>query len=125
MEHGAPAVCKEDKKTAGGHSGFQPKPVLFQWPTRLADGLGLKELPRPVKDYTPVWWFPRSSLTGRENSASLRLDHFRASVHRTLLPVSWSVASRDQLIELPVPSDPPSHWERAGEGLYRRSNRVQ
>jgi altronate dehydratase small subunit len=38
--------------------------LLFQTPTGLADGFGLKELPYPPKwkEFTPRWWVPRSRL---------------------------------------------------------------
>ena len=46
--------CKARRKeTAGGHLRLAPKPVPFQWPTRLAAGLGLKELPRRVLATSP------------------------------------------------------------------------
>ena len=36
-------------------------PILFQRPTRLADGLGLKETaPAACRDLHPYMWFPRS-----------------------------------------------------------------
>ena len=46
------------------------RPVLFQRPTRLADGLGLKEFaapsPLPREDYTPVVGSPVLPFSSRE-----------------------------------------------------------
>jgi hypothetical protein len=54
---------KEIKKTAEGCLRLLPKPILFQWPTRLAVGLGLKE-PTLAADatYTPLMVPPLSLL---------------------------------------------------------------
>ena len=44
------------KKQPETTSGHRRNPSLFQWPTRLAVGLGLKETaPRPQRDCTPIW----------------------------------------------------------------------
>ena len=40
------------------------KSVLFQRPTRLADGLGLEELPLLSNRMHPKSWFPRSAFGG-------------------------------------------------------------
>ena len=55
-------------------TGVQPKPILFQWPTRLADGLGLKELlPCHRSDYTQKL-VPPFPLTGEGLSLSATED---------------------------------------------------
>ena len=51
----------KEKGSQPEEPALQPKPILFQWPTRLADGLGLKETaPSFLKGLHPKLWFPRS-----------------------------------------------------------------